>query len=307
MAKITGFDDLRIKHFKALVTKLPKGAASVPEALRADTLMPLDKDGLDKFQIAQDLFGAVVDAGGWADSFFQLSGNSGLLRKLANQLIKAAQANRFRPLQDEEVPERLADLLQKWRLMAAVLNYYGPVAWLVPAGVTLKKHLPKLGPCRGEFQHLQSWNFADEPTSRSLAFWIPRVIPDTRGKSTLWQLRVLETIRSKECYRLPEHHLSNFGQASILAGLIFCHFRYSDEKVPPYAHWVLTDSLIIGAESDNNRLYLGDFGLVSSRLDCQTTDRLGAMGALNSAAFPLALEPLMPEEFPELSSIMMRD
>jgi len=170
------------------------------------------------------------------------------------------RALRFRPLKDEEVPARLQWLVVIWRQIAKVLGYDGPVAWLVPKGFTFKKHAPKLGPCREDFRYLQEWNFPDDPTERVLAFWIPRVIPESNYKNVSEHLSFLGEWRNR--FGLPAHHLSGFGKVGLLAGLILCHFKHSQEKVPFSGQWVRTDTLAVG----RNRLNLGDF---SGSLDCE--------------------------------------
>lgn len=200
----------------------------------------------------------------------------------------------FRSLKDEEVPIRLADVLAKWRQMAKELGYEGPVAWLVPKGFTLKKHAPKLGPCREDFHYLQKWNFPDDPTKRRLVFWIPRVIPESNLKDVDEQLSLLREWRKR--LGLPDHHLAGFGKVDLLAGLILCRNKTANEKVPLNVQWVRTNTRNVYG----HRLRLGYF---LETLNCDHWECGNEDGYEFLWAFPLGLEALAPGELENLEPV----
>ncbi len=190
----------------------------------------------------------------------------------------------FTPLADSEVPEQLQHLVPKWRKLAALLGYTGPVAWRVNQGFTLKQHAPKAGCCYENFEYLQGWNLQnDEPTKNSIVFWIPRLIPESLGKNVQEKLALLASFR--EQVGLPAHHLKNFGSAALLAGLIFAHFKRAGERTPLNELLTRTDTLLVGGY----RLRLGDFD--SRGLFCgywiQGDGRISRLGC-----FPLGVEEL---------------
>jgi len=209
--------------------------------------------------------------------------------------VLSLRALQFRPFKDEEVPVRLADLLAKWRKMAEELEYSGPVAWLVPKGFTIKKHAPKLGPCRKDFQYLQDWDFPDDPTERVLVFWIPRVIPESNAKTATKQLALLKGWRER--FSLPEHHLAGFGKVGLLAGLILCHFKHSQEKVPLNGQWVRTDTLSVGGV----RLGLGAF---FGSLGCDYWGWNDESRHESLWVFALGVETLKPGELEDLEPLV---
>jgi hypothetical protein len=181
----------------------------------------------------------------------------------------------FTPLADSEVPEQYQSLVPLWRKLAALLGYDGPIAWRVRAGFTLKQHAPKAGCCYKNFDYLQDWGLQnDESTKNSIVFWIPRLAPESAGKTTEEQLALLSSFREQA--ELPAHHLKNFGSAALLSGLIITHFNLTGERVPLNQLWTRTDVLHV----DGFRLSLGDFD--SFGLDCdfwlQVGDRYGTLG-----------------------------
>ena len=211
--------------------------------------------------------------------------NPGGFKEFARDLaLEIAKNTFFFPLSDNEVPPRLQDGRQiGHRSMAAELGYTGPVAWHVKEGFTLKLHAPKVGPCRENFQYLQDWNFPDPPSQNSLVWWIPRWIPEINEKNVKDQLDILASFRQR--FSLPAHHLSGFGPASTLAGLILRHFKRTGERVPLGGNWVRTDTLDV----DGLRLYLGGFGgfLRCGNWDWHDEYRYGNLGA-----FPLGVDLL---------------
>jgi hypothetical protein len=190
----------------------------------------------------------------------------------------------FTPLADSEVPEQLQHLVPKWRKLAALLGYTGPVAWRVNQGFTLKQHAPKAGCCYKNFEYLQGWNLQnDEPTKNSIVFWIPRLIPESLGKNVQEKLALLASFR--EQVGLPAHHLKNFGSAALLSGLILTHFNLTGERVPLNQLWTRTDTLLVGG----GRLSLG--GFVSRGLYCVYWGRGDGRGGI-LGCFLLGVEEL---------------
>ena len=161
------------------------------------------------------------------------------------------------PLSDKEVMSQFpqfADRLTSWRKLAISLDYYGPVAWLVQEGFTLKNHAP-FGPCNRNLDYLKDWGFEDIPTSNMLVFWVPRLAPDSTNDMTVAQM---EQYRSelRTHYNLPENHCDRFGSISLLVALILAHFKRTGERVPLKEFFVASDTLIKNGE----RFFCGSFG-----------------------------------------------
>lgn len=177
------------------------------------------------------------------------------LKKFAGGLvIKIVQNTFFTPLADQDVQESLAETAIKWRRLAAEMGYTGPVAWKVKEGFTLKAHAPQAGPCYKNFQYLQDWNLKnDEPTKDSFAFWVSRLVDGSKNKDVGKQITILAELRQR--FDLPAHHLTSFGSAAFLSGLILAHFKRTGERVPFNSEWTRTDTLY----SDGYRLNLGGF------------------------------------------------
>lgn len=151
------------------------------------------------------------------------------------------------------VPKKLQATHKKWQKLAKSWDYSGPVAWRVKAGFTLKKHAPLVGPCYERFAYLQDWQFEDEPTTDSIVFWIPRLVPESTSKNVDEQRELLSALRTR--LELPEHHLNGFGSVALVAGLILAHFKRVGETVPLDRLWVRTDT----RDSGGYRLNLGYF------------------------------------------------
>lgn len=205
------------------------------------------------------------------------------LKKFAGDLaVKIVQNTFFTPLSDNEVAEKLAEITLSWRKLAAELGYTGPVTWKVKEGFTLKVHAPKAGPCYENFQYLQDWKLKnDELTKKSLAFWIPRLVPGSKNKTTNEQFAILSELQQK--FRFPKHHLSSFGSAALLSGLIFVHFKRVGERTPLKGEWTRTNTL----HSDGSRLFLGGFD--SDGLDCDCW-HWGGRRDSRLGCFPLGVE-----------------
>ena len=147
----------------------------------------------------------------------------------------------FLPLTDAAVPQEHQLTIQKYRTL--VTDWGVPatttLCYMVRVGFTLKQHAPKAGPCYDDFRYLQGWNFQDEPTQDSLVFWIPMLVPGSTSKTKAQQLQLLGELRS--VHGLPSHHLTSFGSAALLAGLILAHHRATGEQVPDGGLWTRTD------------------------------------------------------------------
>jgi len=182
-----------------------------------------------------------------------------LAGKLADLIVAkviepVVTADFFAPVSDKDLVEELRELAAKWRRLAAELGYAGPVAWKVKAGFTLKQDAPKAGPCVENFAYLQDWQLQnDEATKDGSVFWIPRLLPGSVSKTVDEQTKLLDELRER--YDLPATHLSSFGSAALLAGLILAQFKLTGERVPLDCYWIRTDTL----DADGLRLGLGYF------------------------------------------------
>jgi hypothetical protein len=177
------------------------------------------------------------------------------LKTFAGELVVNIVGNTyFKPMSDQDLPERLQSTAIQERQLATELGYPGPVAWKVRAGVTLKQHEYKAGPCYKQFEYLQDWQLnGDEPTSESIVFWIPRLVSGSTSKRLDEQMELLTSLRKR--FKLPAHHLSTLGSAALIAGLILAHFKRIGERVPINNYWVRTDTCGTGG----SRLCLGGF------------------------------------------------
>ena len=180
----------------------------------------------------------------------------GLLREIA-------ESTYFTSLSDDEAAKLLAPkyrkkeaacLVRAWRKFASDSGYTGPVVWKVRAGFTLKLHAPKAGRCYDNWKYLQGWELVnDKPTEDTLIFWIPVLLPDSPTKTVNQQMELF--VKFRKDYKLPEHHLSSFGSAAELAGLIMAHAKRTGKRVPERCYWARTDTLRAGGD----RLNLGVF------------------------------------------------
>jgi hypothetical protein len=248
------------------------------------------------FEILKKISEAVVSAGGSDADLRKIIAKESLLpeaiaRLLVEKAIEhstiSATTKYFTALTDEEVPADLQPTLAKWRHWATALNYDDSIAYRVKAGYTLKHHAPKHGPCFENFQYLQDWNFIDEPTEDCTVFWIPRIIPGSFNKTADEQLKLLTNTRDR--LELPPHHLTSFGSAALVVGLILTHFErtglsaQAGERLPLDLKYVRTNSRYPGG----CRLYLGIF--VGDGLYCGGWWDGGRCGGLG--VFGLGVEP----------------
>lgn len=210
-------------------------------------------------------------------------------RPLIKKMLARMRARRIRntfivPLEDEKVAEALKSCLPSWRSLATSLGYAGPVTWQVRKGFTLKGHAPKVGPCYKNWEYLKDWKLKnDETIVDSTAFWVPRLVEGSRSKSVDEQMTLFSQVRER--HRLPKGHLTSFGSAALLSGLIMAHFKRAGERVPLQSLWARTDTF----RGRGLRLCLGVFG--TAGLGCDDWDwdveRYDDLGA-----FPLGVEVL---------------
>lgn len=201
----------------------------------------------------------------------------------ADLIREKAMNTYFAPISDKNLPQDLREVAPKWRRLACDLDYYGPVAWRVRAGFTIKEHAAKVGPCLMGFDYLREEVMDNDfPTTDMIVFWVPRVINGSLKKSVQEQKKLMEEVRNS--YGLPSGHLTVFGTASLLAGLILAHFLRTGERVPypNLSPFVRTDTY----KGEDGRFYLGGFG--EEGLGCWGGSSDHGGGALG--VFPLGLE-----------------
>lgn len=206
--------------------------------------------------------------------------NADELKKFAADLVRRVMYKTFfTTLADKDVPAQFADTVVNWRRFASDLGYDGPVVWAVKAGFTLKEHAPKAGPCYHNWGYLQEWKIKeDKPTTDSLIFFIPRIVGTK--KNVKEQMEALAELRQR--YKLPVNHLTSFGSAALLAGLIMTNFKRKGERTPINNNWVRTDSCV----ADGCRLGLDWYG---GSLRCGDWDWEGERGG-HVGAFALGVE-----------------
>lgn len=165
------------------------------------------------------------------------------------------------PLSDEEVPSQFQETLAQYRRIhtevfprlheknrhgdVRVFDFIkrgGHVAYRVKAGSTMKQHGARAEQAYGGWSDSMSWDFDDTPTQDSIVFWIPCLIPGTQRKLNSERLEILGDIREE--VGLPEHHLSCFGPASLIALLILIHFQTTQRVHLPSGVYALTDTVI---------------------------------------------------------------
>ncbi len=191
----------------------------------------------------------------------------------------------FLPLAAADVPKKHAATLAKYRQLASEhgVPETTAVCYRVKAGFTLKSHAAKAGPCNDGFNHLQVWNFPDEPTVDAIVFWVPRVLEGSTSKTKDQQIQFLAALRGK--LELPAHHLAGFGNVALVAGLILAHFKATGERVPLDGYWVRTDT----CHADGLRLYV--YWSDDGSLDCINWHVVGGLSD-DLGAFVLGVEPL---------------
>ncbi|MBI2551064.1 hypothetical protein HYV73_01835 [Candidatus Uhrbacteria bacterium] len=162
----------------------------------------------------------------------------------------------FTPLKDEDVPAERQAELAAYRKLATEHGVPAnvPVCYRVRVGFTVKGRASQFGPCYDKFGYLKDWNFPDEPTVDCLVFWIPRLLKESADKTKDQQLALLAELR--QTLGLPEGHMSGFGKASLVVGLVLAHFKETGERAPLDKLSVRTDTCVSGCD----RLVVGRFG-----------------------------------------------
>lgn len=139
----------------------------------------------------------------------------------------------FRPLEDSDAPDRLREIVAAWRHMAKEMSYGGPIIWLVPGGFSFFNSEDRVlfpDKLKERAELAAEWVYLDpksEVTSRCLAFWLPFPLDGTEGKNAEQQRAILSGLRQH--FGLPKNHLSSFGKASTLIGLILANLRIGDQ------------------------------------------------------------------------------
>jgi len=178
--------------------------------------------------------------------------------------------------------KQLGERMIKWRKFAIDLGYDGPVLWRIREGFTLKEHAPNAGPCYQGFEYLKNCIFEnDEPTKSAYVFFVPRLIETSTDKNVDEQMALMAEMRKR--YDLPEHHLTSFGSAAMLTGLVLAYFGHAGERTPLNMFWARTDTLREGRQ----RFAVGPFSEEGLICDYCTWDlkRLDNLGC-----FPLGVE-----------------
>lgn len=215
------------------------------------------------------------------------------------------------PISDSELARRFPDILPGWRRMARDEEHDDdPLAWRVKSGFRFKDHAPEAGPWekrrRDPLQDLELAN--DTPTPEGIVFWIPvplrYAIPKEareeryRGSSSYYgdfeeaapQLEALTAVRQR--YRLPEHHLTGFGSASLLCALAYAYLKHTGKPLPTdIVDKVRTDTSVIG-QGTPTRITLGSMKRNAPHLlDCSTLPDVRQPGFMRSAkAFAIGIE-----------------
>jgi len=177
-----------------------------------------------------------------------LTGNEKAAFSESQVALKETLARRWReivestfviPLSDEGAVRLLAQtranpvaeaIVRFWRWYAFSRSYWGPVAWKVKKGFTLKVHAPLVGPCYEDLKYLQAWDFPDTPTTDSLVFWVPLLAEESKSKSPAEMVAL--RAEQQRSYNLPVNHCSSFGSIALLTALVSAHFKRTGERVP---------------------------------------------------------------------------
>lgn len=135
-------------------------------------------------------------------------------------------------------------LVAKYRKLAKKHNYFGPIAWRVKEGFTLKMYPPTL-PWRWGYVAnpdnlaVESF-FHEESTKNALVFWIPCLLSGSENKKADEQYALLENTR--ESLGLPRHHLVNFGSAPLVVALMRAEHRRTGDPVPSMNNGLINNS-----------------------------------------------------------------
>lgn len=119
----------------------------------------------------------------------------------------------------------------------------GPIAVDVSAGFTLQEHAWQDPAGWEHFHCFRHGNRiqGEESTQPSIVFWIPKILRDSQAKHVWQQKLLLDEVRRR--YNLPSHHLSGFGPATLVAGLLLERYRRTrGQKTLVIDKWVRTDT-----------------------------------------------------------------
>lgn len=164
-----------------------------------------------------------------------------------------------------------------WKCAVDHFGYHGSPFWTSRAGYTLKVHASKLGHCYKEFQPIQNWDFEDKPTTDSVLFCPPRLVPDSLDKSVDKQMALLVKLREK--YGLPANFFTSFGEPSTLSGIVLTNHNQTGERVPLNGLWARTNARL---RDSGHRLDLGYF--YRDGLHCDDWHWDGALGSIGCLA-----------------------
>ncbi len=129
-----------------------------------------------------------------------------LFQKRLREVLAAMLARYFIPLTDQEAlvwlverakqPEPDAKQLVEGCRKGAIEQGKGsdPCHYATEPGATLKQTIPTMGPCVEDFNHLQGWQFPDNPTERCLVSGVPAALRETTNQNLATQLQTLRTI-----------------------------------------------------------------------------------------------------------------
>ncbi len=157
----------------------------------------------------------------------------------------------FTYLDDKDVPIHLREIAANWRKLATEQGYNGPVAWRSREGFSLKQHVPKVGKVHYSFVALKGWMLQnDEPTKSGTVFWIPKPLKATKAQTVDQQRVIMAETRKR--YGLPQHHLSTFGSAGLLSGLVLANLKRTTGDFIHKSYSVRTDTL----HDEGCRIYL---------------------------------------------------
>lgn len=201
-----------------------------------------------------------------------LVNNQDKLKQFAADLVVAEERKSFflqvsdsKFKVDNKLSEQKVETLQNWRRLADKLNYRGPIVWQVRQGYHWREHANKDGLRIRNYINPEEWTLTnDETTFTTEVFWLPRLLKETINKPALEQLAVMARVRDE--YNLPKHHMTSFGSASLLAGLILSRFKRSGDCLPFSLCAARTDTMTLGEK----RLHLGHFQ--ASKLACRLLD-----------------------------------
>ena len=220
-----------------------------------------------------------------------------------------------KPISDAEAADfgpGFVELARRWRhldddhFQSGRYKYDGPIAWRIQPGYTLKQHTPITGKCFEKLWYLQSLVFDDQPTGNWVVFGIPQVLDASLGLAPKKQRQLLKALR--QTYQLPDHHLSSFGQASLIAGLMLAR-RAQVSWLPPvntdddFVRWARTETayqrvfrINFCIDPDDGLCTDGAMALTDQRYharDAWSFYCINSQGNAGLGVFPFGIEPVV--------------